>query len=215
MQAKLLRVLEEGEVERVGGDKAIRVDVRVIVATHRNLDELVKQNAFRQDLYHRIYVYPIVLPTLRERADDISALAGHFARQVAEQNGWKEKRFAPEAIAELKRYAWPGNVRELRNVVERLSLLASGDEIEAADVRLSLPQTSATGGAGSAATGTLAQRVEGFERETLLAELKRHNHHMTNVARALGMERSHLYKKCQQLGIDLRAMRGAAETREG
>jgi DNA-binding NtrC family response regulator len=214
MQAKLLRVLEEGEIERVGGDRPIRVDVRVIVATHRNLEELVRQNAFRQDLYHRIYVYPITLPPLRERGEDIPVLAAHFSRQVALQNGWKEKQFAADAIEELKRYAWPGNVRELRNVIERLLLLSNSDEISAAEVRAALPQTSA-GGAPATGTGTLAERVESFEREVLLAELKRHNHHMTNVARALGLERSHLYKKCQQLGIDLRAVRGAAaEPRE-
>jgi DNA-binding NtrC family response regulator len=205
MQAKLLRVLEEGEIERVGGDRAIAVDVRVVVATHRNLDELVRQNAFRQDLYHRIYVFPLTLPPLRERLDDIPALAQHFTRQVTEQNGWKEKSFTREAIEELKRYSWPGNVRELRNVVERLLLLAGGELVDAAAVRLALPQTG--GATGLPASGTLAERVLAFEREVLLAELKRHNHHMTNVARALGLERSHLYKKCQQLGIDLRALR--------
>ncbi len=211
MQAKLLRVLEEGEIERVGGDHPIAVDVRVIVATHRNLDELVRQNAFRPDLYHRIYVYPLVLPPLRERPEDIPVLAQHFVRQVAQQNSWKEKTFAPEAIEELKRYSWPGNVRELRNVVERLLLLSSGPEVDAAAVCLALPAGVAagatTGVPASAASGSLAERVRVFEREVLLAELKRHNHHMTNVARALGLERSHLYKKCQQLGIDLRAMR--------
>ena len=208
MQAKLLRVLEEGEIERVGGDHPIAVDVRVIVATHRNLDELVRQNAFRPDLYHRIYVYPLVLPPLRERPEDIPVLAQHFARQVAQQNGWKEKTFALEAIEELKRYSWPGNVRELRNVVERLLLLSSGPEMDAAAVCLALPAGVAAGGiSAGAASGTLAERVQAFEREVLLAELKRHNHHMTNVARALGLERSHLYKKCQQLGIDLRAIR--------
>jgi two-component system, NtrC family, nitrogen regulation response regulator NtrX len=212
MQAKLLRVLEEGEIERVGGDRPIAVDARVVVATHRNLDELVRQSTFRQDLYHRIYVYPITLPPLRERVEDIPVLAQHFARQVAAQNGWKEKRFAPDGIEELKRYSWPGNVRELRNVVERLLLLSGGDEVDATAVRLALPEVApqaASGTAPSAARGTLAERVEAFEREVLLAELKRHNHHMTNVARALGLERSHLYKKCQQLGIDLRAIRKA------
>src|SRR5215470_15297444 len=124
MQAKLLRVLEERQVERVGGDRTIPVDVRVIVATHRNLEELVKKGQFRQDLFHRLYVYPLVLPPLRERADDIPALIDHFARQVAQVNGWKPKPFTPEAIAELRRYSWPGNVRELRNLVERLLLLA-------------------------------------------------------------------------------------------
>ncbi|HZT29101.1 MAG TPA: sigma-54 dependent transcriptional regulator [Bryobacteraceae bacterium] len=205
MQAKLLRVLEENQIERVGGDRPIPVEVRVIVATHRNLDELVQRGAFRQDLYHRIYVFPLRLPPLRERTEDIPRLAEHFARQVSEQNAWKPKPFTPEAIAELQRYGWPGNVRELRNVVERL-LLLSGDVIEVADVRLALPQASAPAVAGLPAAGPLAGRVEAFEREVILSELKRHQR-MTDAAKALGLERSHLYKKCQQLGIDLRAMR--------
>jgi two-component system, NtrC family, nitrogen regulation response regulator NtrX len=211
MQAKLLRVLEEGEVERVGGDKPIKVNVRVVVATHRNLEDLVKQNAFRPDLFHRIYVFPLALPPLRERPEDFPELVAHFARQVAAQNGWKEKVFAEDAIAELRKYGWPGNVRELRNVVERLVLLASDGAVGAADVRLVLPSSdSLRGGPASSASGssgTLAERTEAFEREVMLAEIRRHNFHMTNVARALGLERSHLYKKCQQLGIDLQSLR--------
>jgi two-component system, NtrC family, nitrogen regulation response regulator NtrX len=215
MQAKLLRVLEEGEVERVGGDKPIRVNVRVLVATHRNLEELVKQNAFRRDLFHRVYVFPLALPPLRERPEDFPALVGHFARQVAAQNGWKEKIFADNAIAELQRYGWPGNVRELRNVVERLVLLAGEGAVSAADVRMILQSANSdvaggvggAGASGAASTGTLAERTEAYEREVLLGEIRRHNFHMTNVARALGLERSHLYKKCQQLGIDLQSLR--------
>jgi len=212
MQAKLLRVLEEGEVERVGGDKPIKVNVRVVVATHRNLEDLVKQNAFRRDLFHRIYVFPLQLPPLRERPEDFPDLLAHFARQVAAQNGWKEKEFAPDAIAELRKYSWPGNVRELRNVVERLVLLAPEDAVTGADVRLVLPASDGATGTGAAASsissaGTLAERTEAFEKETLLAEIRRHNFHMTNVARDLGLERSHLYKKCQQLGIDLQTLR--------
>ena len=206
MQAKLLRVLEERQVERVGGDRAIPVDVRVIVATHRNLDELVTKGAFRQDLYHRIYVYPLLLPPLRERTEDIQPLAEHFARQVAEINGWKAKPLMPEAIAELVRYRWPGNVRELRNVVERLLLLADGP-VDAAAARLALPETTDAPVAGPSSGHTLAQRVDGFERDQILAELKRHGQRMTDTAKALGLERSHLYKKCQALGIDLRALR--------
>jgi two-component system, NtrC family, nitrogen regulation response regulator NtrX len=211
MQAKLLRVLEEGQVERVGGDRSLAVDVRVIVATHRDLDKLVKAGGFRQDLYHRIFVFPLVLPALRERAEDIPALVAHFARQVAEVNGWKPKPFLPEAIADLQRYPWPGNVRELRNVVERLLLLVDGPVDEAA-VRLALPHAEPTGTPGEPASygGTLAERTDSFERAQILAELKRHNQRMTDTARALGLERSHLYKKCQALGIDLRAMRNKA-----
>ena len=208
MQAKLLRVLEERQVERVGGDRAIPVDVRVIVATHRNLDELVRKGAFRQDLYHRIYVYPLQLPPLRERTEDIQPLAEHFARQVSEINGWKPKPLTPEAIAELVRYRWPGNVRELRNVVERLLLLADGP-VDATAARLALPETAdtAAGGGPPSSGHTLAQRVDGFERDQILGELKRHSQRMTDTAKALGLERSHLYKKCQALGIDLRALR--------
>jgi DNA-binding NtrC family response regulator len=212
MQVKLLRVLEEGEVERVGGDKPIKVNVRVLVATHRNLQELVAQNAFREDLFHRIYVFPLRLPTLRERPEDFADLVGHFARQVARQNGWREKEFSPQAITALERYDWPGNVRELRNVVERLVLLSEQEKISAEDVQQVLPASQGGSGAGDgmplpAATGTLARRTEAFEKEVLLEELRRHNFHMTNVARALGLERSHLYKKCQQLGIDLQSLR--------
>jgi len=212
MQAKLLRVLEEGEVERVGGDKPIKVNVRVVVATHRNLEQLVEQNTFRRDLFHRIYVFPLLLPPLRERGEDFADLVAHFARQVAAQNGWRAKEFSPEAIAALRRYTWPGNVRELRNVVERLVLLAEEEEVSGEEVQLALPAShgaaGATEGAGNAGSnGTLAARTEVFEREVLLAELRRHNFHMTNVARALGLERSHLYKKCQQLGIDLQTLR--------
>jgi two-component system nitrogen regulation response regulator NtrX len=214
MQAKLLRVLEEGEVERVGGDKPVRVNVRVLVATHRNLEELVKQNTFRRDLFHRIFVFPLPLPPLRERPEDFPALVAHFARQIAAQNGWKEKVFGGDAITKLRRYSWPGNVRELRNVVERLVLLSAEDGVTAADVRQVLPasvssaaENGALGGASLSGSGTLAERTEAYEREVLLAEIKRHNFHMTNVAKALGLERSHLYKKCQQLGIDLQALR--------
>jgi DNA-binding NtrC family response regulator len=212
MQAKLLRVLEERQVERVGGDRTIPVDVRVIVATHRNLEELVKKGTFRQDLFHRLYVYPLVLPPLRERADDIPALIDHFARQVAQVNGWKPKPFRPEAIAELQRYSWPGNVRELRNLVERLLLLADGP-VDLAAVRLALPQSDGQDSpVARALDGTLAQRVDNFEREQILNELKRHNQRMTDTAKALGLERSHLYKKCQALGIDLRALRNRLDS---
>ncbi len=212
MQAKLLRVLEQGEIERVGGDKPIAVDVRVVVATHRNLESLVAEGKFRQDLYHRVYVFPLMLPPLRERREDIPGLALHFARQIADQNGWKPIAFSEAAVSELQGYTWPGNVRELRNVVERALLLATGDQVDAESVRLALPNragtgpgsTPATGGAGS---GPLSERVDHFEREVILAELKRNQNHITNTARALGLERSHLYKKCQQLGIDLQSVR--------
>ncbi len=212
MQAKLLRVLEEGEIERVGGERPVKVNVRVIVATHRNLEDLVKKNEFRADLFHRVFVFPLHLPPLRERLEDFPALVAHFARQVAKQNGWKEKPSSDDAIAALRRYSWPGNVRELRNIVERLVLLSSEDAISENDVRLALPAGEAliattSSNVPNAGQGTLDERTQAFEREVLLAEIRRHNFHMTNVARVLGLERSHLYKKCQQLGIDLQSLR--------
>ncbi|HLJ87269.1 MAG TPA: sigma-54 dependent transcriptional regulator [Candidatus Angelobacter sp.] len=212
MQAKLLRVLEQGEVERIGGDGPKRVNVRVIVATHRNLEEQVRQGAFRQDLFHRIYVFPVTLPPLRERPEDIPALVEHFAAQIVRQNGWKEVTFSPEAMRLLQACLWPGNIRELRNVVERILLFAEGESIPVSTVEIALPaqpgrsadgQSPAIGAAG----GTLAERVEQVERQLILDEIKRQNHHITNTAKALGLERSHLYKKCQQLGIDLSQLR--------
>ncbi len=206
MQAKLLRVLEEGEVERIGGDKPISVDVRVLVATHRNLEALVREGKFRQDLFHRIYVFPLILPPLRERREDIPALIQHFAQQVCRQNNWKSIPFTAEAIQELQIHSWPGNVRELRNVVERVMLLATDDRVDTQTVQRALPQfVTETGLAG--ASGSLAERIQGFEREVVLAELKRNQYHITNAAKALGLERSHLYKKAETLGIDLRALR--------
>jgi len=199
MQAKLLRVLEQKEVERIGSDRSIEVDVRVIVATHRNLEELVRKGEFRQDLYHRIFVFPITLPPLRYRSDDIPLLVDYFARAVAEQNDWRTREITSDAYSELQRYSWPGNVRELRNVVERLLLLAD-DRVDRATVRLALPAAAET--AVSDGTGSLADRMDAHERDLILAELKKHNYKMTDTARALGLERSHLYKKCQQLGID-------------
>ncbi|HYM78432.1 MAG TPA: sigma-54 dependent transcriptional regulator [Candidatus Dormibacteraeota bacterium] len=209
MQAKLLRVLEEGEVERIGGDKPISVNVRVVVATHRDLEARVREEKFRQDLFHRIYVFPLVLPPLRDRREDIPALVGHFAEQVCAQNGWKPVPFTAEAMEALQLHAWPGNVRELRNMVERLMLLATEGQVDLPTVQMALPK-SAPGGAITAAaanSGPLADRVQSFEREVILAELKRSHHNMSLAAKSLGLERSHLYKKAEQLGIDLRALR--------
>jgi DNA-binding NtrC family response regulator len=196
MQAKLLRVLEEGEIERVGGDRPIKVNVRVVVATHRNLEQQVQSGAFRQDLFHRIYVFPVQLPPLRERTEDIPVLVQHFIAQISRQNGWKPKPIQPDALDALTRHTWPGNIRELRNCVERLLLLAD-EEVDLDTVQMALPGLRATAAPG----GTLAAQVEAFEREAITSALARHNHSMTETARALGLERSHLYKKCAALGI--------------
>lgn len=209
MQAKLLRVLEEGEVERIGGDKPVAVSVRVLVATHRDLEARVREEKFRQDLFHRIYVFPLVLPPLRERRDDIPALVEHFAAQVSAQNGWKTVPFTSEAMQALQSHPWPGNVRELRNITERLMLLATEGQVDLTTVELALPKSAPDGNVSPtlASSGPLADRVQSFERGVILAELKRSHQNVSLAAKSLGLERSHLYKKAEQLGIDLRAMR--------
>jgi two-component system, NtrC family, nitrogen regulation response regulator NtrX len=205
MQAKLLRLLEEGEFERIGGERPVQANVRVLVATHRDLESLVRKGTFREDLYHRIFVFPITIPPLRERTDDIAPLVEHFSHSVAEQNGWKPRSFTPAALQQLARYGWPGNVRELRNVVERLLLLTDED----VDAPLIAEVLSGRRSAAPAVhTGTLADRTTAFERDVVLTELKAHGYRIAETARALGLERSHLYKKCQQLGINLKEERG-------
>ncbi|MGD0986263.1 MAG: sigma-54 dependent transcriptional regulator [Candidatus Sulfotelmatobacter sp.] len=213
MQAKLLRVLEEGEVERIGGDKPVSVNVRVVVATHRDLEARVREDKFRQDLFHRIYVFPLVLPPLRERREDIPPLVAHFAAQVCAQNGWKPVPFSAEAMETLQSHTWPGNVRELRNMVERLMLLATDGQVDRATVEIAIPAgvTTGTGMSSTFSSGPLSQRVDVFERESILAELKRSRSNMSLAAKSLGLERSHLYKKAEQLGIDLRALRREQE----
>jgi DNA-binding NtrC family response regulator len=210
MQAKLLRVLEEGKIEPIGAAKPISVDVRVIVATHRNLEAMVRDGKFRQDLFHRVYVFPLQLPPLRERREDIPALVEHFAAQVCAQNNWKPVKFTSEALNALQDHLWAGNIRELRNTVERLMLLASDDQVSLEITRSVLSPVGVSGGI-SAGSGTLSERVEQFEREVILAELKQANFHMTKVAKTLGLERSHLYKKAEQLGIDIRKARREGE----
>ncbi len=211
MQAKLLRVLEQREFQRIGSTRVLAADVRVVAATNKDLRRLIAAGQFREDLYHRIYVFPIAVPPLRERLDDVPLLAEHFAREIAQRNNWREARVAPEALERLARYSWPGNVRELRNVVERALILARGGEITSALVdELLGPAPSAAPAASSRYTyrgGSLKDTLEQVERQVVLDALQSHAYNITQTARALGLERSHLYKKCQQLGIDLASLR--------
>jgi two-component system nitrogen regulation response regulator NtrX len=169
----------------------------------------VLQHGANWRVYHRVVVFPVELPTLRQRPEDLPALVEHFVRQVCAQNGWKPVPFTHSAIDELKKYAWPGNIRELRNVVERLLLLA-GAVADAEAVELALPAGYSSGKTSTANLrgldhgGSLAERALRFERSEVLNELELHHRNITQTARALGLERSHLYKKCQQLGIDLK-----------
>jgi len=216
MQAKLLRVLEEGEVERIGGDRPVAVNARVVVATHRDLEARVRAEQFRQDLFHRIYVFPLTLPPLRDRRDDIPALIEHFAAQVCAQNGWKPVLFSADAMAALQAHPWPGNVRELRNMVERLMLLATEGQVDLTTVQKGLPKVFPGRGSapGTLGSGPLSERVQSYEREVILLELKSNHNNMSAAAKSLGLERSHLYKKAEQLGIDLRALRREQDSQD-
>jgi len=205
MQAKLLRVLQDGEITRVGGTAVIKVDVRVLSATNQDLDGLLAAGRFREDLLYRINTVSIRVPALRDRAADVPALAAHFAAAAARRNHWKPRPFAPAALALLQQQPWKGNVRELRNVVERVLILSDADPIGAEDVRASLPGAGPSRAAAAVPQdGALADLVERYEREVIRQRLKQAGGHVTNAARSLGLERSHLYKKCKQLGIDIR-----------
>src|SRR5262249_17249022 len=144
--------------------------------------------------FHRIYVFPLMLPPLRERCEDVPALVEHFAAQVCAQNGWKPVPFSPGAMEMLQAHAWPGNVRELRNMTERLMLLATEGQVDEAIVQLAMPKSSASPGSGVVAgySGPLADRVQAFEREVILSELKKSHQNVTLAAKTLGLERSHL-----------------------
>jgi two-component system nitrogen regulation response regulator NtrX len=201
-QTKLLRVLQESELTRVGGTRVIKVDVRVVAATNRDLVGPGHAGAFREDLYFRLAVIPITVPALRERAEDIPLLVEHFAAALAREAGGRPRRFTPEAVDLLQRYPFPGNVRELRNLVERLSIMTTAAEIGRDQVRAVLPlvEAGAAAGAGAAPPARLSDAVRAFERRQIEAALQAAGGNMTEAAAKLGLERSHLYKKLKQLG---------------
>jgi len=203
-QAKVLRVLEERSFERVGGRQTVEVDVRVIAATHRDLESEVKRGSFRGDLYYRLKVVEIHLPPLRERRTDLPVLVEHFLVRLSERLGREKKAIDSAALAELARYDWPGNVRELRNVVEQAAVLASGATIELSDLP-SLGATTAALPQGDAATASFADAkrkvIEDFERSFLLAALREHEGNISRAAAAIGMVRQSLQQKIRELGL--------------
>jgi two-component system, NtrC family, nitrogen regulation response regulator NtrX len=200
-QAKVLRVLQSGEVEPVGAEKTVQVDVRVVAATHRNLEEEIKQGRFREDLFYRLNVIPIHTPALREHLEDVPLLVEYMVRRYAERNNYRPKELAPEALAHLKALPWKGNVRELKNLVERLLILSPGDTITRDDV------IAATGGArpelSSAllAVETLREFRDLSERMFLIHKLEENNWNVTQTAQAIDTPRSNLYKKLDQYEI--------------
>lgn len=202
MQAKLLRVLQESEVERVGGSGTLRVDVRVVAATNRDLMEACKNGSFRADLFDRLNVLPLSLPPLRARRQDIPALARHFIAIAARANNRPNVRLGDDAIEAFARHSFPGNVRELRNLVERLVILSPDDVITAADVERALGMGASPGQAGLYRAGVpFRVLVEEAERTIVEEALSAHGGQMAATARALELERSHLYKKARALGL--------------
>ncbi len=203
-QAKVLRVLQENELERVGGGETIKVDVRVVAATNKDLHAEIAAGRFREDLYYRLAVVPIELPPLRARREDIPTLVGHFLEQVCADNDRRQKTVASGAMTLLMQHDWPGNVRELKNVVERLAILTGDAElITEADVGDALPRVKAV--KADFARGTpFKDLVAAAERDIIVAALDANDHHVSNTARELQLERSHLYKKMRALGIDPR-----------
>jgi DNA-binding NtrC family response regulator len=184
------------------------VDVRVVAATHRDLEGEVRKGRFREDLYYRLRVVEIVLPALRERPEDIPALAQRFLEQVAERLGREPKRLAASALARLARHPWPGNVRELRNVLEQAAVLSSGPAIEEADLRLgaesveAAPAPSGAGPASDASFRDAKQRViDEFERSYLIRALRAHDGNISRTAEAIGMVRQSLQQKIRELGL--------------
>jgi DNA-binding NtrC family response regulator len=201
MQVKLLRILQEFEFEQVGGTKTFRVDARVILATNENLEKLVQEGRFRQDLYYRVNVINLELPNLRERISDIPLLAQHFLEHVCEESGKKVRGFTDDALAAMQRHSWPGNVRELQNVVERAVLLGKGDVLRLEDLPASLA-TSRGLSVEPVGGRTLKEALEGPERQIILEVLESHNWNRHATADALGINRTTLYKKMKRLGLE-------------
>lgn len=199
-QAKLLRTLETGELQRIGAEVTIKVDVRVVAATNRRLDDEVNEGAFREDLYFRLHVFPIHLPPLREHLDDLPALVGYLAERVRPRQA---SVFTAAAIAALAAYSWPGNVRELANLVERLSIL-SGHIVDAHDVRAVLREGPPPPAAIAAAGRPLNEALDDFERAVIAAALAQARGNVAEAARALRTDRANLYRRMRRLGLDKR-----------
>jgi two-component system nitrogen regulation response regulator NtrX len=200
-QAKVLRALEEQSFERVGGKDTVKVDVRVIAASNRDLEALIRAGRFREDLFYRLSVIPIEVPALRARTEDVPLLVDHFIRVFSAENGKPVKTLSGEALAHFIAYDWPGNVRELRNMVERLVIMAPRDVIEADDLPAPLRRKERWAEAGAERERTLREARDGFERAYILAELRACDWNMTRTAERLGIERSHLYRKIKAYGI--------------
>jgi two-component system nitrogen regulation response regulator NtrX len=195
-QAKLLRILQDGELQRVGGEQSIRVSVRVVSATNRRLDELIAAGKFREDLYYRLSVVPIRVPALRERPQDVGELVAYFLGEFCARNNFRRREIDPDVVSALERHHWPGNVRELRNVVERMAILTAGDRITADAIPLEIRQSP------SPRSGNGLQDVrDTAERDRIRQALDQAGWNVAGAARLLGTERTSLHKRIRALGI--------------
>jgi two-component system nitrogen regulation response regulator NtrX len=211
-QAKVLRVLQEGEVERLGSARTIKVDVRVIAATNKNLEEEIERGTFREDLYFRLAVIPIHVPALRERPEDIPLLVRHYMDYFSRENNTRPKRITQAALDALQRYRWKGNIRELRNTVERINIMTGGDTIDLADLPGAVRSPSAAAGGGKAAgeadpskAGTLREFKDTAERAYLVSRLRENGWNISKTAEVIDTPRSNLYKKLEQYQISQEA----------
>ncbi len=199
VQVKLLRVLQEREFERLGSNKTLHIDVRVIAATNQDLRAALEQGTFREDLYYRLNVVPIEIPPLRERKRDIPFLAEYFVKKLATDSGSQVERITQAAIDRLLTYHWPGNVRELENVIERSLVMCSGAELDAADIKLDIPRTRAASGDLSLPEG---MSLDQYEQELIRQALKKSDGNKSRAARLLGLTRNALRYRLSQMGIE-------------
>jgi two-component system, NtrC family, nitrogen regulation response regulator NtrX len=213
-QAKVLRVLQEQVTEPVGSTSRVQVDVRVLAATNKDLSAEIRAGRFREDLYFRLNVIPIFVPPLRERAEDIPLLVEHFIADLAIEYGKRAKTVTPAAMARLKTYRWPGNVRELRNVIERVVIMAPGDEITDRDLAFLATEAVGDKSADDAVTQAMPLYTarDQFEREYILRELAHQQGNISRTAEVLGVERSNLYRKMRAFGIAPRRAESAEDT---
>ena len=215
-QAKVLRALQEQQFTRVGGIKLLKVDVRVLAASNKDLIKEIEKGAFREDLFYRLNVVPIIVPPLRERREDVPLLIRHFMKIHAEEQGLRMKEISPEAMVVFQQYDWPGNIRELRNLIERLMIMTPGPVIEAAQASLSL-QARPVGPASQAATPTpavnpvfaqsydsLRDARNAFEKDYIARKLREHHWNISRTAEELKIERSHLHRKIKLLDVEMR-----------
>ena len=200
-QAKVLRVLQEQVMERVGGTQRIKVDVRVLAATNKDLTAEIRAGRFREDLYFRLNVIPIFVPSLRERQQDITLLAEYFMAMLAAEYGRRPKRLAPEAAARLQQYPWPGNVRELRNVIERSIIMVAGDTITAQDLGFLGRDGALEAPREAGPLVPLSEARDRFERDYIVRALAAQQGNISRTAEMLGIERSNLYRKMRGFGI--------------